>query len=93
MKIFYLNHVSMFVLKVQYLIGEAIKKQSLLSMPRINQTQVGWMGIIDILKSLKEKATLIEDMKSSIFFNVSNDINELEVPPLIKGSMLISLMN
>ena len=34
---FYLNHVSTFVLKVQSLIDEVIKKQSLPSIPRIKK--------------------------------------------------------
>ena len=52
--------------------------------------QDGWKGRIDILKSLKENTKLFEDRKSGIFFKVSYAINELEGPPLINGSTLIS---
>ena len=86
-----LNHVSTFSLKVQSLTEESKKTQSLSTFPRIRQIQVGWKGRVDILKSLMEKATLLEEWKSSIFFKLSNDIKELEGPPLIKGSTLISV--
>ena len=56
----------------------------------IRQIQVGWKGRDDIMKTLMEKVTLLEDWNSSIFFKVSDAIKELEGPPLIKDSMLIS---
>ena len=77
-------------MKVLSLINEARKKQSLPSSSIIKQIQAGWKGRIDILKSLKEKCTLLEDIKSAMFFKVSNPIVELGVPPLIWDSKLIS---
>ena len=59
-------------------------------MPKIKQIQDGCKGRVDILKSIKEKSTLLEDWKSFIFFKVSDVVNELEGPPIIKGSTLIS---
>ena len=60
------------------------------SIPRIKQIQASWKGRIDILNSLKEKSTLLEDRKSAIFFKVFDAIIELEDPPLIKDSKFIS---
>ena len=37
-----------------------------------------------------ENVTLLEDQKSAIFFRVFNVVKDLEGPPLIKGSTLIS---
>ena len=57
-------------------------------MPKIKQIQANWKGGIDVFKLLKEKTTLLEDIKIDIF-KASDAINELEGPTLIKGSMLI----
>ena len=86
-----LNHVATFSLKVQSLIEESRERQSLPTLPRIKQIWFGCKGSIDILKSLMEKATLLEDQKSAIFFKVFDVIKELEGPPLIKVSTLISV--
>jgi hypothetical protein len=43
------------------------------------------------LKALKEKATSLEDKKSATFFKITDLVNELQGPPLIKDSMSISL--
>lgn len=72
---FFLNYVSTFALKVQSLTEEAGKKQSLPTIPRIKQIQSGWKGGVDIIKSLKENATLLEDTKSAIFFKLCDAIN------------------
>ena len=74
-KEFYLNIVSTFVMKVLSLTEKSKKKQSLPSSPRIKQIQAGWKGKFDIMKSLKEKCTLLKDKKSVIFFKVSNSIS------------------
>ena len=86
----FLYHAATFSLKVQSLMKESMKKQSLPTFPIIKQIQSSWKGRVDILKALMENATILEDNKSYIFFNVSNVIKQLECPPLIKGSTLIS---
>lgn len=42
------------------------------------------------MKYLKEQWTLLEDMKSAIFFKDTDTISELVGPPLIQDSTLIS---
>jgi hypothetical protein len=75
--------MSTFLTKVLSVTDEARMKQSLPSIPKIKQIQSGWKGIIDIMKSLKESWTLLEDKKNSIFFKVSVAITELGGPPLV----------
>lgn len=76
--------------KAKSLTEEAWRRQALPFGPRIRQVQVRWKGHIDILKSLKGKATLLEDRKSMVFFKLSDAVNKLEGPPLIKDSTLLS---
>ena len=85
----FLNHVATLSLKVQSLIKEAKKRRSLPTLPRIKQIQASWKGRVDILKSLMEKVTLLEDRKSAICFKVYDAIKELEGPPLIKCSRFL----
>ena len=77
-------------MKVHSLTKEARKKQSFPLGPKAKQIQAGWKGRIDILKSLKEKSTLLEDKKSTIFFKVFDVVVELECPPMLRDSTLIS---
>ena len=76
-------------MKILSLTEEARKNQSLPSISRIKQVQSSWKGRIDILKSFKERCTLMEDKKSPIFFKLSDSTAELGGPPLIQDSTLI----
>lgn len=64
---FSLSTISKFVTKVMSLIDEAKKNKYFPSSPRIKQIQAGWKGMIDIMKSLKEKCMFLEDKKISTF--------------------------
>lgn len=60
---FFINHVTTFSLKVQSLIEEARKRESLPTFSRIRQIQDGWKGRVDIPKSLIEKGYIIGKLK------------------------------
>ena len=53
--------------------------------------QSGWKDKIGILKSLKERCSPLEDIKSYAFFKIVDAIAELDGPPLIIYSILISM--
>ena len=46
---------------------------------------------MDILKTLQEKSTFLEDRKSVIFFKVFDVVNDLEGLALFKNSMFLSI--
>jgi len=45
---------------------------------------------MDILKMLQENAALLQERKCVIFFKVFDFVNDLEGPPLVNNSILIS---
>ena len=51
---------------------------------------VGWKGWVDILKALKENATSLEYKKSATSLKIDDLVNELQGPPIVKESTLIS---
>ena len=46
--------------------------------------------MIDILRSLKETGSSLEDRKGATFFKVTDDISKLGGPPLVRDSTLIT---
>jgi hypothetical protein len=87
----YVGVVSTFVARVTSMMDEARKKQSIPSNFKIKQIQVGWKGWIDILRSLSERCSPLEDIKNDTFFNINDATIELGGPPLIRSSTLITV--
>lgn len=85
----YVGAVSTFVVRVLPMIDEVRKKQSIPLNYRIKKIQEGWMGLIDILRSLSERCSPLDDRKSAAFFKFTDSISELGSPPIIKNSTLI----
>ena len=68
---------------------EGRKKKSIPSNYRIQQIQAGWKGRIYIMRSVSERCSPIEDIKSANSFNITNIIAELGSPSIIVNSTLI----
>ena len=86
---FIVGLLSTFIANMESLIEEVRRRKGLPNVKIHSQIQARWKGHVDILKELKEKATLLEDKKRTIFFKVFDVVNEIEGPCLTKDSMLL----
>lgn len=86
----YVNHLATFVTSIQSLAKEVEKRQSLPYGPKIKQVQAVWKDHVELLISLKENATFLDDIKTAILFKAYDIVKELEGPPPVKDSTLLS---
>ena len=86
---FYVGVVSNSMARVISMINEPRKKQYLTSNFIIKHIQVGWNGMIDILRSLKERCSPLEDRKTETSFKIIDTITKLGGPLLARDSTMI----
>lgn len=88
---FHVDVVSTFVAIATSMNDEARRRKYLPLKFIMKQIQEGWKGKIDILRSLKERYSPLEDKKSTLLFKITNAIDELGNPPLVIDFTFISI--
>ena len=88
-QVFIVGHLATFIASIISHRGR-VKKERLTNVQRLRQIKVGWKGHVHTSKTLEERTVLLEDKKSTVFFKVSDVVNEPEGSCITKDSTLLS---